>query len=146
MSDRREEYSTVVLAAAPVGYWPLRVDARDRSGYDHHGTFFGSPQFRSSSISGGLNGGWVELDGQSYIEITSVPEFSQTHSGEGLTIEVWMRPDQKQFAFPYVHWLGKGDHGRQEWGLRLYSIDHPTFPNRISGYVWNATGGEGSRG
>lgn len=36
----------------------------------------------------------VMLDGQnSYLEIPSHPDFSQCTSGEGLTIEVWFRPD-----------------------------------------------------
>jgi hypothetical protein len=73
--------------------------------------------------------------------------FSQPTSGAGLTVEVWMRPDALVFSGetdnPYVHWLGKGMPGIEEWGLRFYSQD-TTRPNRISAYIWNPSGGEGA--
>src|SRR5262249_52737057 len=46
----------------------------------------------------------------------------------------------------YVHWLGKGQAGAQEWAFRMYNhvtTDRPPRPNRISFYVFNAAGGEG---
>ena len=44
----------------------------------------------------------------------------------------------------YVHWLGKGDAGRQEWVFRMYSLDNTVGrANRISFYVFNADGGLG---
>src|SRR5689334_11711568 len=58
-----------------------------------------------------------------YIEVPSAPEFSV--SDNGLTVSVWMMPDA--LAFPksegsgYVHWMGKGERGRQEWVFRMYN-------------------------
>ena len=64
-----------------------------------------------------------------------------------------MRPDT--LVFPgqvdsngeiYIHWLGKcvSGSGQCEWGLRFYSGDSPTRPNRISAYIWNPPGVEGA--
>jgi hypothetical protein len=61
-----------------------------------------------------------------------------------------MRPDALRFAGenqdrknPYIHWLGKGERGDYEWGLRFYS-DLAQRRNRISAYIWNLEGGEGA--
>src|SRR5262249_3033913 len=43
----------------------------------------------------------------------------------------------------YVHWLGKGEPDRHEWGFRFYRRDSER-PNRLSAYVWNAKGGRGA--
>jgi hypothetical protein len=59
-----------------------------------------------------------------------------------------MRPDVLTFSGQtsesYVHWLGKGETDNMEWGLRFYSLASPSRPNRISAYIWNASGGEGA--
>lgn len=82
-----------------------------------------------------------------YAEIPNSPAFSL--SKEGFTVAVWMRPDA--LAFPrhqgserdeqYVHWLGKGQAGSQEWAFRMYSLK-PVGPrkNRISFYVFSPPG------
>ena len=63
-----------------------------------------------------------------------------------------MRPDRLDFPGetddPYVHWLGKGEKGRFQWGFRFYSKRRrdgkvSSQPNRISAYAWNADGGLG---
>lgn len=69
----------------------------------------------------------------------------------GLTVSAWMRPDA--LVFPreegqggrgYVHWLGKGEAGRQEWTFRMYGADNTEGrENRISFYLFNPTGGLG---
>jgi concanavalin A-like lectin/glucanase superfamily protein len=74
-----------------------------------------------------------------------------------ITISAWIRP--ATLAFPttegkgvdltksYVHWLGKGEGGRQEWAFRMYSADNTVGRgNRISFYVFNPEGklGDGS--
>ena len=55
-----------------------------------------------------------------YVEIPSSDVFSVSTSGE-LTVSAWLRPDVLNFARSegsgYVHWMGKGEANRQEWGL-----------------------------
>src|SRR5207244_2828563 len=71
------------------------------------------------------------------------------------TIEAWMRPDTLQFTHQegsgYVHWLGKyigtGTNKQEEYVARMYSLqtsDNPPRPNRISGYAFNLSGGQGA--
>src|SRR6516225_3144113 len=44
----------------------------------------------------------------------------------------------------YVHWLGKGQAGNQEWALRMYSLKPPgPRKNRISFYVFSPAGKRG---
>jgi hypothetical protein len=71
-------------------------------------------------------------------------------SGQGLTVEVWMRPDVLDFQgegtdadHAYIHWLGKADVGQVEWGFRFYSR-RSSRPNRISAYIWNPEGNLGA--
>lgn len=62
-----------------------------------------------------------------------------------------MRPDTLQFprvqGSGYVYILGKGTAGKQEYALRMYSYsnsENPPRPSRVSAYVFNLAGGEGS--
>lgn len=92
----------------------------------------------------------LKFDGiDDYIEIADDARLSVATTGS-LTIAAWMRPDV--LAFPnfestgYVHWLGKGEIGQQEWTFRMYNettTDMPSRPNRISFYVFNLQGGIG---
>ncbi len=84
-----------------------------------------------------------------YVEILSSDDFSVSTAGE-LTVSAWLRPDVLNFPFAegtgYVHWLGKGDTGQQEWTFRIYrrkNTDTPPRPNGISFYVFNPEGGFG---
>jgi hypothetical protein len=46
----------------------------------------------------------------------------------------------------YIHWMGKGAEGQQDWVFRMYNetmTNNPPRPNRISFYVFNPLGGEG---
>lgn len=154
-----DQYSSVVLAKGPVGYWRLGEAAGptafDSSGHGYDGACFGNPTFGQTGAIANDSDTAIRLNGfQSgdYVEIPDPPmaEFSQPTSGMGLTVEVWMRPDflvfPGQTTDPYIHWLGKGMPGQYEWGLRFYSQD-ATRPNRISGYIWNPgnpAGGEGA--
>jgi hypothetical protein len=150
-ADASASYAQTVLAKNPVAYWRLAERAgpaaADATGHRHEGTCKGTPAF---NIPGPVDDGRaVRLDGRrSYIEIPDSPEFSQPASGRGLSVEAWLRPDVLVFpgqtAQHYVHWLGKGEAGAFEWGFRFYSNDSPTRPNRISAYIWNASGGEGA--
>lgn len=154
-----DPYSRIVLAKGPVGYWRLGEadgpNAFDASGNGYDGNYLGNPAFgQPSAIANdpdtaiGLNG----PDSMDYIEILD-PEghpFSQSTSMAGLTVEVWMRPDvltfRGQTSERYIHWLGKCVDGSSlcEWGLRFYSLDSPSRPNRISAYIWNPQGGIGA--
>jgi concanavalin A-like lectin/glucanase superfamily protein len=95
--------------------------------------------------------GFLVYDGRtSYAEIPSAPQLSV--GAAGLTVAVWMRPDVLSFpktsgSSPieqYVHWLGKGAGGHQEWTFRMYSqVPGDDRGNRISFYVFNPTGSYG---
>jgi hypothetical protein len=154
-----DQYSSVVLAKGPVGYWRLGEGAgptaSDSSGNGYDGVYLGNPTFgQLGAIAGdpdtaiGLNG----PDSRDYVEIADPDSsaFSQPTSGAGLTVEMWMRPDALTFpgetSEPYIHWMGKcvSGSGQCEWGMRFYSQDAPTRPNRISAYIWNPEGGEGA--
>jgi len=136
----RDDYQALVLTGNPIGYWPLRENAEDISGLTHHGQNHGSPEFISDAT-----GGWVRLDGSSYIEIPSNPVFSQPNSVNGLTVEVWMQAHSLHYpnVKKYIHWLGKGEPEKQEWAFRLYS-DDGAEPCRVSAYIWNKEGREGA--
>jgi len=90
------------------------------------------------------------FDGQtSYVEIADSADFSVATTGQ-LSVSAWIRPDVLTFpAFQstgYIHWMGKGAQGQQEWVFRMYNettTDNPPRPNRISFYVFNPLGGEG---
>jgi hypothetical protein len=93
----------------------------------------------------------LQFDGTNddYIEIPDSVVFSVAATGS-LTVSAWMRPDVLTFPISegtgYVHWLGKGEAGRQEWTFRMYNettTDNPPRPNRISFYVFNLEGGKG---
>ncbi len=84
-----------------------------------------------------------------YVEISDSVDFSVATTGS-LTVSAWMRPDVLTFPLfestGYVHWLGKGEVGQQEWTFRMYnetSTDDPPRPNRISFYVFNSDGHKG---
>ncbi len=96
----------------------------------------------------------LHFDGlQSYIEIPDSPDFSLTTTG-ALAVSAWIRPSTLTFpstegkgvdlSKAYVHWMGKGEGGQQEWVFRMYSLDNTDGrANRISFYVFNLDGGLG---
>ncbi len=97
--------------------------------------------------------GYIQVDGVSedrqYAEAPDSADFSVVTTG-ALTVSAWMRPDALQFTATeggnpdeqYVHWLGKGEAGRQEWTFRIYSAGGPRG-NRISFYVFHLGPGRG---
>jgi hypothetical protein len=151
------QYSRTILDRQPVGYWRLGEKApptaADASGSGCDGTYVGNPALgQPGSLLNDPDTG-VGLGGPGARDYVEVPDpisqsFSQPTSGLGLTLEVWIRPDVLTFAGEteerYIHWLGKGGPRQCEWGLRFYSNDSPSRPNRISAYVWNPDGGEGA--
>ena len=155
-----DQYSSVVLAKGPVGYWRLGEasgpTAADASGNSYDGTYLGNPTLGQAGAivndpdtAVGLNG----PGSMDYVEIadTDSHPFSKT-SDTALTVEAWMRPDSLTFKGQtsdiYIHWLGKGEDlptsRNCEWGLRFYSNDSPSNPNRISAYIWSPTCGLGA--
>ncbi len=95
------------------------------------------------------DGSVLSFDGVgNYIEVPDSPDFSLTTAG-ALTVSAWIRPATLTFPMvekhkDYIHWLGKGEKGRQEWTFRMYNLDTTgNRPNRISFYVFSPGPGEG---
>ena len=140
-------YRERVLAKGPVGYWPFDDAAGSRAAADASGNrrpanFHGGITAGGPGPLGGAGDTAIVANGvDGYAEVADAAVFSQSASGRGLTVEVWMRPDGLTFsgqtAEHYVHWLGKGERGAFEWGFRFYSADSPDRPSRISAYIWN---------
>ena len=144
-------YEKAVLASRPLAWWrlgekagPAAFDAMQK----HDGTYHGNVIFgRTGAVKDDPNRA-VELPGTACVEVPDSTAFSQPASGLGLSIEAWMRPD-KDLAFdgegerpqgPYVHWLGKGDDGQQEWALRFYSSKSEERPSWVSAYLFSPAG------
>ena len=151
-------YADAVLASHPVAYWRLgerkgSPKAADSTGNHHSGAYHGKPHLgQPGAIADDANTA-VGLDGpasRSFVEIPDSKLFSVASSGAGLTIEVWMRPDVLDFpgenpdpGNAYIHWLGKGAAGEQEWALRFYN-HRAIRSNRISAYIFSPKGGQGA--
>ena len=91
------DYPKTVLAKKPVGYWRLGEEkgptALDSTGHGHKGTYQGMPTFHQAGAIRGDKNGAIKLDGKrSYVEVANHTAFSQPTSGQGLTVEVWVRP------------------------------------------------------
>jgi hypothetical protein len=141
-------YRQRVLSLRPVGYWRLG-ETNGRIAFDSagrgHGAYRGVPALGQPGAIHNDADKAVGLLRGSYVEVPTRSEYGVT--GTGLTVEAWVRPDRLDFtgetSEAYVHWLGKGEAGRLEWGFRFYS-KATNRPNRISAYIWNAIGGEGA--
>lgn len=145
------KYAERVLSLKPVGYWRLQEQegtvARDSSPHKRHGEYHGHPDFQKAGPMSDDHA--VDFDGkETYVEIPSHADFSVPTHRHGMTVEAWMEPDRLKFPGetkePYVHWLGKGEKDQFEWALRFYSHAATERPNRLSGYIFNAAGGEGA--
>src|SRR5262245_56876230 len=145
-------YEKKVLAKKSAAYWRLGEtkgpEAIDRTGNDHKGIYRGTPRFQEPGAIIGDTDTAIALDGKrSYVEISTHKDFSQPTSGNGLSVEVWVRPDVLEFEGEtddsYIHWLGKGEPKQHEWALRFYSRKSRR-PNRISAYIFNPEGGLGA--
>jgi hypothetical protein len=140
-------YDRLVLEDHPIAFW------NDASGVDlmpgHHDGVLKNAPGRTKMPNGAEA---TRFDGaDQYMEAASDPILSvpATHI---LTIEAWIRPDALDFekteGSGYVYWLGKGSAGQHEYAARMYG-QHPTGHdadrvNRISGYVFNSSGGLGA--
>jgi hypothetical protein len=149
-----DHYDRQVLSLKPVLYLPLANPSSDTepdlSG-NHHTAFyeFGTQQPAVAKLPNGDLAAVFNGAGD-YVEVPSSPSLSITDTG-CLTVTAWIRPDVLQFPHEegsgYVYILGKGVSGKQEYALRMYSRandETPPRPNRVSAYVFNLSGGEGS--
>jgi hypothetical protein len=142
-------YRQRILSLRPAGYWRLGETkgqiAYDTSGRRRHGAYRGAPALGQPGAIRNDPDAAVGVQRGSYVQVPGSNDFSV--AGAGLTVEAWMRPDRLDFAGessePYIHWLGKGEAGRLEWGFRFYSKG-TNRPKRMSAYIWNAAGGEGA--
>jgi hypothetical protein len=144
---RDDRYDRLVLRDRPVAYWG-DATGKDLSGAHRDGVVkagTGTTSMPDGSAA-------MDFNGQDrYMEVANDPVLSVPTTGV-LTIEAWMRPDvldfEKTEGSGYVYWMGKGAAGQQEYASRMYG-QHPQGhdadrPNRISGYVFNASGGLGA--
>lgn len=145
----RAWYNAVVLDDKPSAYWTMgharagyEVDA---SGHGHEGKYFGHPttaRLPNGETAAAFNGS------SQYMQVQDHQALSPATTGV-LTIEAWMRPDTLRFPHKegtgYVHWMGKGKPNNHEYAARMYSSDNSEKrDNRISGYLFNASGGKGA--
>ena len=143
-------YDSAVLALSPVAFYHvsgLKGSEVDLAGGHHPGTWSRSHfLLRRAALPDRTKA--VDFGPGDYLTIPSAPGLSIPTTGQ-FTVISWIRPDTLQFADEtrsgYVYWLGKGASGNQEWALRMYSQNNvENRPNRISAYVFNSSGGEGS--
>jgi len=144
-SDTLTDYDETVLADNPVAYFRLDGNnVKDLSPRNHDGRYVGAPT--TTKLPNGEAA--TVFDGSSqYAQVSDANDISITATGK-LTLEAWMRPDVLEFpndeGSGYVHWMGKGGVGQQEYASRMYSrTNDEGRPNRISGYAFNLSGGEG---
>jgi hypothetical protein len=144
----RASYDKTVRDDRPSAYWtmgsPREPTEKDRTGNKHTGTYFGRPA--ATKLPNGDTA--ADFDGKTeYLQVKDADALSPATSGV-LTLEAWMRPDDLDFPKKegkgYLHWMGKGEPGNHEYVARFYSKTGTDRPNRISGYLFNASGGQGA--
>lgn len=142
----KSSYDNVVLGDTPVLYYPFNEDLQV---CDYSGNYYSGSKFDIKSITSLPNGDKaLVFDGShSYVEVADNDNLSPATTGK-FTFEAWLRPDVLQFTNEegsgYVHWMGKGHSGQQEFLARMYSlVNDENRPNRISGYAFNQEGGLG---
>jgi len=142
-------YDQAVLADGPSAYWPMSQAQTglepDLAGSNLTGQYVSSPS--STTLPNGEIA--AVFDGATqYMQVADNAALSPATAGV-LTVEAWMRPDTLTSPHTessgYVHWMGKGETGNHEYVSRMYSADNTDGrANRISGYLFNSTGGLGA--
>jgi hypothetical protein len=149
-------YDKLISDTKPTGYWMLTKGyVSDASGHGMTGTYYGNgrgeamlPNGETASIFNGTNN-YFEIPNNSYQQVIRTGI---------LTIEAWMRADVLDFPVTeagksYVHWMGKGARGTPRndlWVARMYNLNRvpgdvsDPRPQRISGYCFNLSGGDGA--
>jgi len=149
-----DAYDRQVLSFCPVMYLTMSHQdggtEPDLSGHGHHAVYLpaGSRPATSPLPNGDVG---ADFDGnKQYLRVASARDLSIPNTGR-LTVQAWIEPAVLQFRHVqgsgYVYILGKGVAGEQEYALRMYSLsnsEEPERPNRVSAYVFNLGGGEGS--
>jgi hypothetical protein len=140
-------YDELVLTSKPVAYLPLDGRPTDLTN-GHIPTITGSP---GTTVLPNGDAAYSFNGITDYIEIPTANDLSIATTGR-FCVEAWVRPDVLQFTHEdpdgYVYILGKGVASEDEWAFRMYSLltpgEDPARPNRVSFYVWELAGGEGS--
>jgi len=145
----RASYDATVRDDRPAAYWtmgsPRDRTETDHTGNNHTGNYVGRPA--ATTLPNGDTA--ADFDGRTeYLEVKDAAALSPATRGV-LTLEAWMRPDDLDFPEKeedrgYLHWMGKGESGNHEYVARFYSRKGTDRPNRISGYLFNASGGKGA--
>jgi hypothetical protein len=145
----RASYDATVLEDRPSAYWtmgsPRKGTEKDQTGNKHTGTYFGRPA--ATTLPNGDTA--ADFDGKTeYLQVKDAAALSPATRGV-LTLEAWMRPDdldfpEKEDEKGYLHWMGKGESGKHEYVARFYSKTDTERKSRISGYLFNASGGKGA--
>jgi hypothetical protein len=146
---RHVSYDAVVRADRPSAYWGMSTPGagteKDLANKGNGGRYVGAPA-RTRLPNGDIA---ADFDGATqYLQVPDAAGLSPATLGV-LTVEAWMRPDTLQFRHAegsgYVHWMGKGQPGEHEYVARMYSLrNDENRPNRISGYLFDASGGKGA--
>ncbi|MFF0988343.1 LamG-like jellyroll fold domain-containing protein [Kocuria nitroreducens] len=146
-APRPNSYDDTVRQDKPAAYWAMSSPGagteKDLVG-KLHGRYHGKPK-RTTLPNGDTA---ADFDGtRQYLQVRDAAALSAATRGV-LTIEAWMRPDTLDFrsqeSSGYVHWMGKGEPRNHEYVARMYSArNSEDRPNRISGYAFNPSGGEG---
>ncbi|GAA0618991.1 LamG domain-containing protein [Kribbella sandramycini] len=143
-------YDAAVQQDGPKAYWRMA-----RAGFSSEASVVGGSQLTGTyagtrSATTLPNGeAAAAFDGATgYFQVPDNAVLSPATAGV-LTLEAWVRPDTLQFPHAqssgYVHWMGKGEAGQHEYVSRMYSLTNTeNRPNRISGYLFNNTGGLGA--
>ena len=140
-------YDELVLTSNPVAYLPLDGRPTDLT-KGHVPTITGSP---GTTVLPNGDAAYSFNGITDYIEVPTADDLSVATTGQ-FCVEAWVRPDVLQFTHEdpdgYVYILGKGVASQDEWAFRMYSLltpgEDPPRPNRVSFYVWELAGGEGS--
>jgi hypothetical protein len=149
-----DRYDRLVLGYDPAMYLTMGYSVYgyepDLTGNGHIGTYqtAGSTLAQSVLPNGDLA---ARFNGTGqYLQVPSSGSLSVPSTG-CLTVQAWIQPSTLQFpdeeGSGYVYVLGKGNAGKQEYALRMYSLtnsENPVRPNRISAYAFNLSGGLGS--
>jgi hypothetical protein len=151
-----ETYDQVTLALHPVLFLAMDPPSTGReddlTGHGHDGVYLpaGALPKTAPMPNGDLA---ADFNGQDqYLQVPDSPDLSVPET-RILTLECWIRPNnlqpRREEGSGYVNFIGKSEHGRNdaEYEMRMYSkvnSEVPMRPNRLSVYVFNLPGGEGS--
>lgn len=150
-SGARESYNATVLQDRPSAFWnigsPGSGSEWDLTGHGHNARYIGRPA--ATRLPNGASA--AKFNGTSqYMQVPDSAALSPATRGV-LTLEAWVRPDTLTFpdteGSGYVHWMGKGEPNKHEYVARMYSANNTEKPyraNRISGYLFNVSGGKGA--